>query len=100
MDLRLEGKRAAVAAATAGLGLATARALVQEGAQVVICGRDRDRLDAAVASLGPSASGVQADVGDEAGATSFVEQARDRLGGLDILVTNAGGPPAATASAS
>jgi len=100
MDLRLEGKRAAVAAATAGLGLATARALVEEGAQVVICGRDPARLEEAVASLGPNASGVAADVGDEAGATGFVEQARDRLGGLDILVTNAGGPPAATASAS
>ncbi len=98
MDLRLEGKRAVVAAATAGLGLATAQALADEGAQVVICGRDRDRLTAALTTLGPRATGIEADVGDESGASAFVEGAMERLGGIDILVTNAGGPPPGTAS--
>lgn len=99
MDLGLDGKRAVVAAATAGLGFATAKALADEGAQVVICGRDRARLDAAVAALGPRAQGVEADVGNEAGAAGFVADAMERLGGIDILVANAGGPPSAKATA-
>jgi 3-oxoacyl-[acyl-carrier protein] reductase len=96
MDLGIAGKRAAVAAATAGLGLGTARALVAEGVEVVICGRHQDGVDAAIAELGPGASGVVADVGSPEGATGFVEAAIDALGGIDILVTNAGGPPAGT----
>ena len=51
MDLGLEGKRAAVAAASAGLGLASAKALAAEGARVVICGRDHERLKAAAAAI-------------------------------------------------
>jgi 3-oxoacyl-[acyl-carrier protein] reductase len=93
MDLGIEGKRAAVAAGSAGLGLGAARALVAAGAKVVICGRDTARLEAAVDRLGPGASSMVADVGNAAGATAFVEGASERLGGLDILVTNAGGPP-------
>ena len=88
-----------VAAATGGLGLATAKALVDEGARVVVCGRDPDRLARALEALGPRAEGIVADVGDEAGATSFVAEATERLGGIDVLVTNAGGPPGASATA-
>lgn len=103
MDLGLTGKRAAVAASSAGLGLASARALVRAGARVAICGRDARRLDAASASLrdvAPDADIVAftADVGSAAGAAAFVERARDALGGLDVLVPNAGGPPAGTFS--
>lgn len=100
MDLALSGKRAAVAASSAGLGLAAARALAAEGAHVVICGRDPDRLAAAVASFdaaldGPgSVIGLAADVGTPDGAGAFVAEATERLGGLDIVVPNAGGPPA------
>ncbi len=93
MDLGISGKRAAVAAASAGLGLATAKALVAEGVQVAICGRDEARLAAAVALLGPSVIAIHADVSDTSGATAFVEEAIARLGGLDILVANCGGPP-------
>lgn len=93
MDLQIRGKRAAVAAGTAGLGLGAAKALVTAGVEVVICGRDPDRLQHAVDQLGPGADGVVADVGNAAGATAFTEAAIERLGGLDILVTNAGGPP-------
>ena len=91
MDLGLSGKRAAVAAASAGLGLAVAEALAAEGVQVAICGRDRARLDGAAARIGATA--IQADVSDPAGAGDFVERASAIFGGLDILVTNSGGPP-------
>lgn len=99
MDLSLTGKRAAVAASSAGLGLASATALAAEGARVAICGRDRDRLDAAATSIrdaGGDVVALVADVGTPAGATAFVEHATEALGGLDVLVPNAGGPPAGT----
>jgi 3-oxoacyl-[acyl-carrier protein] reductase len=96
MDLGLTGKRAAVAAASAGLGFASAQSLAAEGAQVVICGRDRARIDDAAAAIGHGCVGVVADVGDAAGGAAFVEAATEMLGGLDILVTNAGGPPPGT----
>lgn len=98
MDLGIRGRRAAVAAGTAGLGRATARALAAEGVAVAVCGRDRERLDAAVADLrssGAEALGVIADLADTHAATSFVSEAAAGLGGtIDILVANAGGPPA------
>jgi 3-oxoacyl-[acyl-carrier protein] reductase len=94
MDLGIEGKRAAVAAASSGLGLATARALADEGVRVAICGRDRARVQKAAASLEHDAVALVADVSTSEGAQHFVERSRDALGGLDILVTNAGGPPA------
>lgn len=101
MDLGITGKRAAVAAATSGLGLAAARALAADGVHVAICGRERARLDDAVASLrasggevvGGEVVGIQADVATTEGATSFAEQAAEALGGIDIVVANAGGPP-------
>ena len=97
MDLGLTDRRAAVAAASAGLGFATAAALVAEGARVAICGRDRDRVDAAVAALGDRAVGLVLDVGSAEGGRTFVEQAAEALGGdIEILVPNAGGPPAGT----
>lgn len=91
MDLGISGRRAAVAAASRGLGLATARALVAEGVRVAICGRDADRIGAAAAEIG--AVPLVADVATASGAAGFVRDARDALGGLDILVANGGGPP-------
>ena len=100
MDLGIGGRRAAVAAGSAGLGLATARALVNEGAQVAICGRDPERLAAAVASLGSSAVGIQADMSTTEGAQGFARAAAEALGGhIQILVANAGGPPPGVATA-
>ncbi|MFC6886783.1 MULTISPECIES: SDR family oxidoreductase [Actinomadura] len=93
MHLGLEGRRAAVAAASSGLGLAAARALAAEGARVAICGRDRERLASAAEAVGGGAHPILADVGSPEGATAFVREAQDALGGVDILVTNAGGPP-------
>ncbi len=101
MDLGIAGRRAAVAAASDGLGFATAAALVAAGVSVAICSRSRERVDAAAerlrASGGPGqVTGLVHDVGRPDGATGFVEAAIEALGGVDILVTNAGGPPPGT----
>lgn len=94
MDLGLTGRTAAVAAASAGLGLESARALVAAGVRVAICGRRLDRVDAAVADLGAGTVGLVADVSTTDGAAAFVADATTALGSVDILVANAGGPPA------
>lgn len=97
MDLGLSGRTAAVAAGSAGLGLASAAALVAEGVRVAICGRDPSRLEKAAADLGGEVIPLVADVGTPEGATDFVRRATEALGGrLDVLVTNAGGPPPGT----
>jgi 3-oxoacyl-[acyl-carrier protein] reductase len=96
MDLGITGRRAAVAAASAGLGFASAKALADEGVAVAICGRDRARIDDAAAAIGNVCVPLVADVGDAAGAGAFVAAATEALGGIDILVTNAGGPPPGT----
>lgn len=94
MDLGLEGRCAAVAGASAGLGLGVARALAGEGVRVWMCSRDATRIEAAAAQLGPLATPVVADVSSPEGAEAFVEQVREATGGrLDILVANGGGPP-------
>jgi 3-oxoacyl-[acyl-carrier protein] reductase len=97
MDLGIAGKRAIVAAGTAGLGLASAKSLAENGARVVICGRDQARLDAAVKDIGHGCIGIRHDVATHEGAMAFVRDAIDKLGGVDILVTNGGGPPPGTA---
>ncbi len=93
MDLNIAGKKAAIAAATKGLGLATARSLQEEGVQVAICGREKSRVDQALAELGGDCIGIVTDVSTRTGAESFILQAIDKMGQVDILVTNAGGPP-------
>jgi 3-oxoacyl-[acyl-carrier protein] reductase len=95
MDLGLERVPAAVAGASRGLGFAVARELAAEGARVALCSRDRDAVERAASSItatGAEAHGVVADVSTSEGAASFVEQAVERLGGLQVLVANAGGP--------
>jgi 3-oxoacyl-[acyl-carrier protein] reductase len=96
MDLGLQGRRAAVAAASGGLGFASAVALASEGVRVVICGRDRGRIDEAAARIGHGCIGLVHDVADAAGGASFVAAATEVLGGVDIVVANGGGPPAGT----
>jgi 3-oxoacyl-[acyl-carrier protein] reductase len=96
MDLGLKGRAAAVAAASRGLGRATARALAAEGASVALCGRDEARLreasDAIAQETGARTMAVVADVGVAADCRRFVETAAREFGRLDILVTNTGGP--------
>jgi 3-oxoacyl-[acyl-carrier protein] reductase len=96
MELGLTGRRAAVAAASGGLGFASAAALAAEGASVVICGRDRGRIEDAAARIGHGCVGVVQDVSDAAGGAAFVAVADEVLGGVDIVVANAGGPPSGT----
>lgn len=100
MDLGLSGKSALVAASSDGLGLAAAEVLVAEGANVAICGRSPERLASALAKLRAAAAnerqvaGFQADITDPASSEALLRQTVERFGGLDILITNAGGPPA------
>jgi 3-oxoacyl-[acyl-carrier protein] reductase len=96
VDFGISGRRAAVAAASSGLGFATARALSEEGVAVVVCGRTRARVEAAAAQLGSGAVPLVADVSTADGAAAFVRDARAALGGIDILVANTGGPPRGT----
>jgi 3-oxoacyl-[acyl-carrier protein] reductase len=94
MDLGINGRRAAVAAASAGLGLATAKALSREGVTVAICGRDLETIKSAAEEVGNGAVGLVVDVSTPEGGKQFVEEAAEALGGgIDILVANAGGPP-------
>lgn len=92
MELGIAGRRAAVAAASQGLGYAVAEALVREGVRVVICGRRQDAVGDAARRLGGETVGLVADVSTPEGAATFVRDASGLLGGIDILVPNAGGP--------
>ncbi len=98
MDLGLRGKVAVVAAASSGLGKASALALAQEGANVAICGRDEKRLLQAAEEIRKATPvdvlPVVADVTVREDVERFVHAAVERWGRVDILVTNAGGPPA------
>lgn len=102
MDLGLTNRVALVTAATSGLGYATAQALAAEGAHVAICGRDQARLERALASLradAPSSRSIEGWVADVTlleDCDRLVEDIVRRFGGLDILITNAGGPPGGT----
>lgn len=92
MDLGISGKRAVVAASTSGLGLASAIALADAGCKVVVNGRTEERLAETVPKVAGSIP-VAGDLSTRAGAEEFVKAAADALGGIDILITNAGGPP-------
>ena len=98
MDLGLRGKVAAVAAASQGLGKAVAWELAREGARVAICGRRPDILRTAVDDLRGSTHGdvhgIVADIARGSDAARFIDESAQHFGGLDILVLNAGGPPA------
>ncbi len=92
MDLGLKDCRAFVAGASKGLGRACARSLADEGARVFVCARDADATERAAAEIG-AAGHSAADVSRPADVKRVVAEAVAKLGGLDILVTNAGGPP-------
>jgi NADP-dependent 3-hydroxy acid dehydrogenase YdfG len=90
---RLEGRRALITGASSGIGEATALAMAAEGASVALGARRKDLIDAVAERIGVEggeAIAFEVDVGDEAAARSFVEQAAERMGGLDTLVNNAG----------
>ncbi|HUY45642.1 MAG TPA: SDR family oxidoreductase [Streptosporangiaceae bacterium] len=85
----LDGTRVLLTGGTSGLGLAMAGALARVGAAVVLTSRSAERASATAAQL-PGAAGIAADARDEASVARAVEQAWSRLGGIDLLVNNAG----------
>ena len=94
MDLQLRNKVAVVTGGSVGIGLAIARGLAAEGADLVLCARDADRLTAVTDKIktdfGVRAFGVAADIGSTAGADRLVEAVGELVGGTDILINNAG----------
>jgi len=103
VDLGLQGRVALVTASSRGLGLASASALAEEGASVLICGRGKESVETALgvvqsrAASGAEVGAVVADVTDPRSPARLVEETVERFGGLDVLVANAGGPPAGRA---
>jgi NAD(P)-dependent dehydrogenase (short-subunit alcohol dehydrogenase family) len=99
MELGIEGNAALVTASSSGLGKASAKALASEGAKVVVNGRDADRLEESVedvreaAADGTEVVGVQADISKKDDVERLVERTVEEFGGIDHLVTSAGGPP-------
>ena len=88
--MRLKSKTALITGGNSGIGLATAKAFIAEGARVAITGRNRATLDAALAELGPDALALQADATDIAATEQAVMEAARRFGKLDIVFANAG----------
>lgn len=100
MDLGIKGKIALVAAASKGLGRAVAEELAAEGAALVLCARGDAELQKTCAAIeaatGAAVLGVAADLATPAGVAQVTQAALAHFGRVDILVTNAGGPPAGT----
>jgi 3-oxoacyl-[acyl-carrier protein] reductase len=92
LNLGLEGRAALVCGASRGLGRAVAEELAAEGASVAICARDADALQAAADAIGAVA--LPADLSVEGEGRRVVDACAERFGRLDVLVANAGGPPA------
>ena len=88
----LRDKRVLISGGSSGIGKATAQRFLEEGARVFLCGLDRDEVDAAIAELKEfgAASGIPADVSREDNVTRLVDSACEALGGIDVLVNNAG----------
>jgi len=97
MDLGLSGRVAIVTGASKGLGLGAAKALAAEGAKLVLCARDAERLEAAAGALTTETVTLAADVTEPGTPARLAEAAIERFGGLHIVVANAGGPPQARA---
>lgn len=93
MDLHLKGKNAVILGGTRGIGRAIADTLAAEGANVAICARNADQVKDTVAALkdkGIKATGASVDIMDGEALKAWVAKAGDELGGIDILVSNAG----------
>jgi len=90
MSDKLAGKTALITGGSSGIGLATAKRFVQEGAHVFITGRRQGELDTAVAQIGANATGIQGDVSNMADLDALFAAIRRQRGKLDILFANAG----------
>ena len=89
----LSNKVAVVTGGSSGIGLATARRFIADGAQVVVTGRNLEALDGAVAELGDRATGIQGDVANLEDLDRLFAQVRDQFGRVDVLFANAGIAP-------
>jgi NAD(P)-dependent dehydrogenase (short-subunit alcohol dehydrogenase family) len=87
---KLDGKIAAITGGNTGIGFATAKLFVAEGAHVYITGRRQDKLDQAVAEIGSNVTGVQGDVASQSDLNRLYEQIKSKHGKLDIIFANAG----------
>ncbi|MDK4739001.1 SDR family oxidoreductase [Rhizobium sp. CNPSo 3464] len=100
MDLGIKGKRALVLASSKGLGHGIAMALAREGANVLLCGRSGERLESNCKAINAEGKGradwIWADLNDEMFVETVSKAVTDKLGGLDILVNNTGGPTPGT----
>src|SRR5260221_5878657 len=91
MARRLQAKIAVVTGGTSGIGLATAKRFAAEGAEVFVTGRRQVELDAAVAAIGPRATGIRADSAHLGDLNRLYEQVKADAGRIDVLFVNAGG---------
>ncbi|MFX0107280.1 MAG: SDR family oxidoreductase [Candidatus Hodarchaeota archaeon] len=96
MDLNLKDRNYLVTAASRGLGFGVAKALVEEGANVVICGRTEDSLKEAVSKLGGNVQYFVSDVSKQEDVTKLLDSTKENFHKLDGLFVNAGGPPPGT----
>jgi NAD(P)-dependent dehydrogenase (short-subunit alcohol dehydrogenase family) len=87
---KLSNKVAVVTGGNSGIGLSTAKAFIDEGAKVVVFGRDQATLDRAVETLGRNAVGVKGDVTNDADLTKLFDTAKQRFGKVDVVFANAG----------
>ena len=97
MDLEIKGNAALITASSSGLGKACAKALIQEGVNVVVNGRHQDKLEETVQELkklsGGKVIGQVGDITNKNDIKKLVEITYEKFGRLDHLVTSAGGPP-------
>jgi len=93
---RLEGKTALITGANSGIGFASARHFIAEGARVAITGRRADAVEKAAAELGPDASGIVSDAGKLEDIEPLIKKVKNLYGSLDILFLNAGYATSAT----
>jgi NAD(P)-dependent dehydrogenase (short-subunit alcohol dehydrogenase family) len=88
--MKLNNKIAVITGGNSGIGLATAQAFIQEGAKVIIVGRNQQSLDEAVQTLGDKAIAIQADVANLADLDRLYATVKEQVGNIDIIVVNAG----------
>src|SRR6201987_1522563 len=98
--MRLRNKTALITGGNSGIGFATAKLFVDEGAKVIITGRNQATLDQAAKALGPNALAVVADATDIAATEAAIKKGVDKFGKLDIVFANAGIPGATPLGAS
>lgn len=93
MDLRIEGKTALVMGASKGIGLAIAGALAGEGVRVAMASRSRERVEAAAKEIEGDTTAFEADTDDLDRLAALPDEVASRVGPVEILITNTGGPP-------